>query len=63
MLSDPEPQPPSPGLADEVRAIDAELVEDRYCICDARRHLVSVRVVRLVAPAQPAVVELDEPEL
>jgi hypothetical protein len=59
----PNPSRRSPGLADEVRAMDAELVEDRYCICDAKRHPVSLRVVRLVARPEPAVVDVDEPEL
>jgi hypothetical protein len=60
MLSDPEPEPASPGLADEVRALEAELVEDSDGIRNALPHLVSVRGVRLVAVAEPAVIDVHE---
>src|SRR4029453_1793531 len=63
MRSDPEPEPASPRLADEVRALDAELVEHCDGIRNPARHLISVRLVRLLALAKPAVIDICEPEL
>lgn len=46
-----------------MRALGAELVEHCDGIRNPPRHLISVRIVRLLALAKPAVIDIYEPEL
>src|SRR6266540_2551289 len=63
MLAECEPEPGSPGGAEEVGTLDAERVEDRDGVRDPGSQRVGARVLRLVAAALAAVVGEDHPEL
>jgi hypothetical protein len=63
MLADPEEEPASPRDADEVRALNAELIEDRHGIGDPQRHRVRPRVVRRLASSVATVIDVHQPEL
>lgn len=63
MLADSEAEPASPGEPEEVRTLDPELIENGYRIRDAERHRKRRRVVRLVAAAVAAVIDIDVAEL
>lgn len=63
VFADPEAEPASVRGADEVRAFDAERIEDRDGIPNAKSQRVRVGRVRLVAPPDTAVVGVDRAEL
>ena len=63
VLAEREAEPCSPGRTEEVRAPDAEGVEDGDSIPHARGQRVRARVIRLVAAALTAVIGEDQPEL
>src|SRR5438093_11176588 len=63
MLTECEPEPGSPGGAEEVGTLDTERVEDRDGVRDPGSQRVGARVLRLVAAALAAVVGEDQPEL
>jgi hypothetical protein len=62
-LADAESEPASPRHTDEVRALDAQLIEDHHSVRDPKRHRVCVGVVRFVTAPEAAVVDVDETEL
>ena len=57
---DPEAEPASIRSANEVGPLDAELIQDRHRIGEAKRQRVCLLVMRLVAPSDAAVVDVDE---
>jgi hypothetical protein len=63
VLADPEAEPASPRPADEMGALDSELVEDSYGVGDAERDPVRLGGVRLLATAVPAMIDVDPAEL
>jgi hypothetical protein len=63
VFADPEAESASPRHADEVRAFEAEPIEDRDSVGDAKRHRVGLCVVGPVAAPKTAVVDVDETKL
>jgi hypothetical protein len=63
MLGDPEAESPAPRDADEVRPVDAEVIEHRSDICHTQWHRVGRFLLRLVRPTVTTMIDEDEPEL
>jgi hypothetical protein len=63
MFSEREAEPASPRGAEEVRALDAERVENSDGVPNARRQRIRARLARLVASALTAMIREDQPEL
>ncbi len=63
MLADPETEPTSPRLPDEVGTLDSEAIEDRNRIRDTKLHRVGGTVVGFAAATETPVVCEDESKL
>ena len=63
MLGHPEDEPAAPRQPDEMRPFDDERVEDGGGVPRPERHGVGRAAVRLLAPAEPAMVDEDAAEL
>jgi hypothetical protein len=63
MCSYAEAKAASPGQADEVRSLNAQLIDYRDGICHPEVHCVSLLIVRLIARSEASVVDIDQPEL
>ena len=63
VLADPESETPAIRPADEMRPLDAECAEHGDEVGGLQRHRVRLRLGVHVAPPEPAVIRVDEPEL